>query len=496
MKISFADAPLATTGSVAFLLPEGTALAGSAAELDRKTNGALKRAMTAADFKGKNGSILEITAPQGVNIKRIWLAGVGKKGDVATSNVELAAGELQGRAEKAKETNLTIYSDAAAHAKFTVAESAARAAFGAKLRAYHFNKYKTKLNDEAPKPVSLTVMTGSPAAARKAFAPLSTTADAINLTRDLVNEPANILHPEEFARRIKTLTKLGLKVEVLGEAQMEKLGMGSLLGVGQGSVRESQLVVMQWNGGKQKDKPIAFIGKGVCFDTGGISLKPGPGMEDMKGDMGGAACVTGTMYALAARKAKVNAIGVVGLVENMPDGNAQRPGDIVTSMSGQTIEILNTDAEGRLVLADALWYTQDRFQPRFMIDLATLTGAILIALGKEYAGLFSNNDELAKELKNAGDTENERVWRMPLGPVYDKMIDSKFADMKNIGGRDAGSITAAQFLQRFVNKYPWAHLDIAGTAMGSNQNAINQSWGSGWGVRLLDRLVADYYEKK
>lgn len=495
MKISFADVSLGKTGSLALLLPEGASFTGKAAELDRKTSGALKRAAKASDFSGKSGSVLELPAPQGIAASRIWLVGLGKSANITESSLELAGGDLIGRAEKVKETSLSVLSDAAAHGKLSAADAAARVAFGARLRAYHFNKYKTKAKESAAKPVALTVMTEAAAAARKIFAPLNTTADAVHLTRDLVNEPANILHPEEFARRIKALAKLGLKIEVLGEAQMKKLGMGSLLGVGQGSVRESQLVIMRWNGGKANEKPVAFVGKGVCFDTGGISLKPGAGMEDMKGDMGGAACVTGTMAALAARKAKVNAVGVVGLVENMPDGNAQRPGDIVTSMSGQTIEILNTDAEGRLVLADALWYTQKRFQPKFMVDLATLTGAIMVALGKEYAGLFSNDDKLSKQLLDAGDKEGERMWRMPMGPAYDKMIDSKFADMKNIGGRDAGSITAAQFLQRFVNNSAWAHIDIAGTAMASPQTAINQSWGSGWGVRMLDRLVADNYEK-
>jgi leucyl aminopeptidase len=282
---------------------------------------------------------------------------------------------------------------------------------------------------------------------------------------------------------------------VLDEKALSKLGMRALLAVGQGSARDSRVVVMRWNGGKDRAAPMAFVGKGVVFDSGGISIKPGGGMEDMKGDMAGAACVVGLMHALAARKAKVNAIGIIGLVENMPDGAAQRPGDIVTSMSGQTIEIINTDAEGRLVLADLLWHVQERYKPTFMIDLATLTGAIMVALGQEHAGLFSNNDELAQRLSAAGEATGEKVWRMPLGPAYDKLIDSKFADMKNTGGRHGGSITAAQFLQRFVNETPWAHLDIAGTAMGSPQNEINKSWASGWGVRLLDRLVQDHYER-
>ena len=314
------------------------------------------------------------------------------------------------------------------------------------------------------------------------------------LARDLVNEPANKLGPLEFAAQAKALEKLGVGVEMLTEKEMAKLGMGALLGVAQGSPRGARLVVMRWNGGKPKDKPIAFIGKGVTFDTGGNSMKPAAGMEDMKGDMGGAAAVTGLMHALAARKAKVNAVGILGLVENAVDGHAQRPGDIVTSMSGQTIEVLNTDAEGRLVLADALWYCNQRFEPKFMVNLATLTGAIMVALGQSHAGLFSNDDELSGRLTEAGLATQERVWRMPMGADYDKLIDSKNADMKNIGGRYGGSITAAQFLQRFVKETPWAHLDIAGTAMGSPSNEINQSWGSGYGVRLLDRLVRDHYE--
>ena len=288
---------------------------------------------------------------------------------------------------------------------------------------------------------------------------------------------------------MRSLTDAGVDVEILDEEQLEALKMNALLAVGQGSARPSRVVVMQWNGGKSKRaKPVCFVGKGVCFDTGGISMKPAAGMEDMKGDMGGAACVAGLMLALAKRNAAVNAVGLIGLTENMPSGTAQRPGDIVTSMSGQTIEVLNTDAEGRLVLADVLWYAQDRFKPRLIVDLATLTGAIMVALGKEYAGMFANDDKLAKELDAAGQATGEKVWRMPLAKAYDKLIDSKTADMKNIGGRHGGAITAAQFLQRFIKETPWAHLDVAGTAMDSSRNEINQSWASGWGVRLLDRL--------
>ncbi len=314
------------------------------------------------------------------------------------------------------------------------------------------------------------------------------------IARDLVNEPANVLGPQEFADRARELESLGVEVEVLDEKAMRRLKMNALLAVGQGSPRGSRLAIMRWNGGAAKERPLAFIGKGVVFDTGGVSIKPASGMEDMKGDMAGAATVVGLMHALAARKARVNVVGMIGLVENMPDGLAQRPGDIVTSMSGQTIEVINTDAEGRLVLADALTYVQQKYKPALIVDLATLTGAIIVALGHQHAGMFSNDDELSARLTAAGEATGEKVWRMPLSKEYDKLINSKFADMKNTGGRWAGSITAAQFLQRFVEDTPWAHLDIAGTGFKSPQNEINKSWGSGFGVRLLDRLVRDNYE--
>jgi leucyl aminopeptidase len=376
-------------------------------------------------------------------------------------------------------------------------EGVADLALGARLRAYRFDRYKTKRKEEEERAdaVTLTLGAADPAAARRAFVDRAAVADGVVLARDLVNEPPNVLFPDSFARRALALRRTGVAVEVLEPRKLRRLGMGALLAVGQGSAHESRVVVMRWNGGRKGDKPLAFIGKGVCFDTGGISIKPAQNMEDMKGDMAGAACVVGLMHTLAARNAKVNAVGVIGLVENMPDGKAQRPGDIVTTMSGQTIEVINTDAEGRLVLADVLHYTADRFKPRLMIDLATLTGAIMVALGQEIAGLFTNDDKVAEQLAKAGEATGERVWRMPLGPEYDKLIDSKFADMKNTGGRHGGAITAAQLLQRFVGKTPWSHIDIAGTAMGSPQTDINKSWSSGWGVRLLDRFVADYYER-
>jgi leucyl aminopeptidase len=376
------------------------------------------------------------------------------------------------------------------------AELVARALLGLHLAAYRFSRYFGPAKaDKAPTLKSITVVCDDVSAAEAAWKPLSAIRDGVLFARDLVSEPANILHPESYAERVKGLEGTGLKVEVLGEAEMTDLGMYSLLGVGQGSRKESKLVIMQWNGGAADAQPVAFVGKGVTFDTGGISIKPAEGMEDMKWDMGGSAAVVGTMIALASRKAKVNAVGIIGLVENMPDGNAQRPGDVVTAMSGTTIEVINTDAEGRLVLADALWYCQDRFKPQFMIDLATLTGAMIIALGMDYAGVFSNNDELAERLGEASKSVSENTWRMPLPPQYEKQIDSKIADIRNIGGRPAGSITAALFLQRFVNNVPWAHLDIAPTAWTNEQRIPSVPEGAtGFGVRTLDALVAKYYE--
>lgn len=372
------------------------------------------------------------------------------------------------------------------------------------LRNYTFEKYKTKKSKNIEKSSSatesalkkVTILCANPNEARKLFVAANAVYEGVSMARDLVNEPANILTPVAFADKAAELSKLGIEVDVLDEKKIAKIGMRALLGVGQGSANDSRVVVMRWMGAKsKKEQPLAFVGKGVCFDTGGISIKPAGGMEDMKGDMGGAAAVVGLMQTLASRKAQVNVIGIIGLVENMPSRDAQRPGDIVESLSGQTIEIINTDAEGRLVLADLLWYIQKEYKPKFMINLATLTGAIIVALGKEHAGLFSNDDELSDNLSRAGLTSGEKVWRMPLGPAYDKLIDSKFADMKNVGGRMAGSITAGQFLQRFVNGTPWAHLDVAGTAMSAPQTEINRSWGSGYGVRLLDQLVRDEYEK-
>jgi leucyl aminopeptidase len=365
---------------------------------------------------------------------------------------------------------------------------------GVQLKSYEFKKYKSKKNYNIFK-FNFVLLKNKKFKLDRTNR-FRSLISGINFTKDLVSEPGNILHPDEYAKRLSSLKKLGLKVNILDEKKLKKLGMNSLLGVGQGSIRGSYLVSLEWNGAKNMSKPMAFVGKGVCFDTGGISLKPAKFMEDMTYDMAGSAVVVGLMKNLALRKAKVNAVGVVGLVENMPGGNAQRPGDIVKSYSGKTIEILNTDAEGRLVLADALTYTEKKFKPKFIVDLATLTGAIIVSLGSEYAGLFSNDDKLSKQLYDAGIKVEEKVWRMPLNKNYDKLINSKNADMQNInyqGG--AGSTTAAQFLQRFIlNKTPWAHLDIAGMAFSKYNGALN-SWGAtGFGVRLLNKLIEDNYE--
>ncbi len=498
MQVAFTASSIAGSGALILGVPEGAGLAGMAADADKATGGALKRALGVSRFTGKPGQAIEILAPQGLKATRIVLIGLGKAAELDGPAAERAAAGAVGRLFTSGEKDVTFAIDVPKGAKLKHAEFAAHLAMGARLRSYTFNHYRTKHREEhEPTIAKIAIGAADVAAAKRAATPLEAVAEGMYLARDLVNEPPNVLSPAEFARRTKSLAKLGVKVEILGEAEMKKLGMGSLLGVGQGSERESQLVVMQWNGARaKKDAPVAFVGKGVCFDSGGLSLKTGVGMMGMKGDMGGAAAVTGAIHALAARKARVNAVGVIGLVENMPDGKAQRPDDVVKSMSGQTIEVLNTDAEGRLVLADALWYAQTRFKPKFVVDLATLTGAIMIALGHEHAGVFSNDDRLAERLAAAGRAEGEPVWRLPLGDAYDKLIKSKIADMKNIGGPTAGSIVAAQFLQRFIDKTPWAHLDIAGVAwQDAEHKALAPSWGTGWGVRILNRLVADHYEK-
>ena len=495
VKVGFVPLSQAVRGTLVVFSDDALKLGKAATKALGAAAGLIKRAAAAGRFKGKSGSTLDILAPEGVKADRLLVIGVGKAGDIKETDLLKFGGVLAGKVGSSGDA-VTVIAELPSGGM--TAGQAASVASGILLRAYKFDRYKTKKKDGEEKPGAVTVSlaVGDIAAAKKAFASSDRVVNGVLLARELVNEPPNVLFPVEFARRAGELKKLGVAIDVLDVRAMEKLGMGALLGVAQGSARPARMVVMRWNGGRKGDAPVAFIGKGVTFDTGGISIKPAGSMEEMKGDMGGAACVVGLMHALAGRKAKANVVGAIGLVENMPDGNAQRPGDIVTSMSGQTIEIINTDAEGRLVLADVLWYVAKKYKPKFMVDLATLTGAIMVALGTEHAGLFSNNDELAERLAAVGQATGERVWRMPLGPDYDKLIDSQFADMKNTGGRHGGSITAAQFLQRFVNDVPWAHLDIAGTAMGAPKTEINHSWGSGYGVRLLDRLVADYYEGK
>jgi leucyl aminopeptidase len=490
MQIKFSAEP--SGDAIAYLAYEGDKGVEFAADLEKSAETALRRAFAAGSFKGGAGQVVEILAPDWSDASRVLAVGVGKKSAVNDLAWQKAAAALVKRLLLSGAKSLSIVGA-------VDRQAAANLGLGARLAGYRFDQYRLNLKAEKkPTLTSVSVVTDSAAGARSDYAPLAAKAEGVELARNLVSEPPNVLHPESYAERIQELSDLGLEIDVLDVAAMTKLGMGSLLGVGQGSVRGSRVVVMKWNGSKdKKSQPVALIGKGVTFDTGGVSLKPGPGMQDMKGDMGGSAAVVGAMVSLAKRKAKANVVGIVGLVENMPDGNAQRPGDIVKSAAGKTIEIQNTDAEGRLVLCDVLWYAQKKFNPKAMVDLATLTGAIIISLGNEHAGLFSNNDDLAAKLTAAGEAEGEPVWRLPLGAGYDKQIDSEFADMRNIGNAgNAGSITAAQFLQRFVDEgRAWAHLDIAGTAWKpGNDNPLEPTWATGWGVRILDRFIADNYE--
>ncbi|TMK25794.1 MAG: leucyl aminopeptidase [Alphaproteobacteria bacterium] len=500
MDIRFAEFSLPQSGAVVVGVWEDRALTGPARRLDEATQGAVARAVAAAPrFHGKKNELVPVIGPPGLPVSRIVLAGLGKPKAIDARLLEDLGGTLAAHLNSAGESEATFAVDLGDGAPVKPAEAAARLAYGAALRSYRFDKYRTKQKPEQkPSLSSITVSAASPGEAKQAYQALGAAAEAVAFTRDLVSEPANELYPESMAERAAALAGPdlpGLTVEVLDENRLSELGMGALLGVAQGSVRPPRVVVMQYRGVAADVAPLAFIGKGVTFDTGGISIKPAGGMWDMKWDMAGAGVVIGLMRLLAARRARVNAVGLVGLVENMPSGAAQRPGDIVRSMSGQTIEVLNTDAEGRLVLADVLWYCQDRFKPKAMIDLATLTGAVIVALGHENAGLFANNDELAERLVAAGKAVGEPVWRLPLAESYDRAIDSDAADVKNIAGdRAAGSIIGAQFVQRFVNNVPWAHLDIAGVAWSKKDAPTVPKGATAFGVRLLDRFVADYYE--
>jgi leucyl aminopeptidase len=491
LDIAFAKPALPKSGALVLLMGEGEQPSGVWQQADEATGGAIARALKSAEFKGAKGKTCTILAP-GAGLSHVVAVGLGKPAEVTPHVLNEAGGHAAGAL--LREPAATVATGTLQPAQ------AAEVALGAVLRAYRFDRYRTKEKPEdKPKLAKLTLLTGDPARGKTAWEPLQAIAKGVFISRDLVSEPPNVLNPAEMADRCRKLTELGLKVEVLGPKEMTRLGFGALLGVSQGSVNEPRMVVMQWhgasgNGRKSKGKPLAFIGKGVTFDTGGISIKPAGGMEDMKWDMAGAGTVVGLMAALAGRRAKVDAVGLVGLVENMPSGSAQRPGDVVKSYSGQTIEVINTDAEGRLVLADVLWYCQEKFDPRFMVDLATLTGAMIVALGHEYAGMFSNDDALAQKLASAGRATNEKLWRLPLDDAYDRLIRSDIADMKNIGGRPAGSISAAQFIQRFVNKKPWAHLDIAGVAWSTRDAPTVPKGATAFAVRLLDRLVSEHYE--
>ena len=497
MNITFAKPSLTSAAALVVGCAEGGTLTPSAACLDKTSGGALSKAMSHARFEGKAGQTLTVMAPAGVKAGRIVLLGLG----AGKALDELAAAKLGGTIVAALamsgESRAAVVVEKPKGCNLSGSELAAQIGHGARLRSYRFDKYRTKQKKtDKPSLTRLSIMCPDVAAARAAFKPLDALADGVALTRDLVSEPANVLTPPVYAKEIRKLVEDGIDVEVLSEARLKRMGMGAIVGVAQGSEHDANIVVMRWNGAgaRSKQAPVAFVGKGVTFDTGGISIKPSAGMEDMKWDMGGSGVVVGLMRALARRKAKVNAIGVVGLVENMPSGSAQRPGDVVSSYSGQTIEILNTDAEGRLVLADALWYTQSRFKPRFMVDLATLTGAIIVSLGNYQAGLFANDEKLSQQLVAAGKAVAEPLWPMPMDDHYDKLIRSDIADMKNIGGRGGGSVSAAKFIERFVNNVPWAHLDIAGVTWTKEGNELVPKGGTGFGVRLLDRLVADNYE--
>ncbi|GGD90767.1 putative cytosol aminopeptidase [Tsuneonella deserti] len=483
MKIEFAST-----------VPAGTTIVVRVVDQDVLPEGfepTLAAGARAARFKGRAGQVFDGFAERGGEVVRAVLAGAGEKGDEGRlANLEKAGGALAAKFLCSGAESLAIEADGLA------VEEVAAVVMGLRLRAWRYDVYRTRMKDEQKITLTRVVVVGAPEGSEAAWADAAALADGIELTRELVTEPANVIYPESFVERVRgRFEEAGLEVTVLGVEEMTALGMGALLGVGQGSERPSRLLAVKWNGGEKGARPMAFVGKGVTFDTGGISIKPGPGMEDMKWDMGGAGAVAGAMLALARRKAKANVVGVMGLVENMPDGKAMRPGDVVTTMSGQTVEVLNTDAEGRLVLCDALCWVQKEHDPVAIVDLATLTGAMIISLGTEQGGIFSNDDTLAEAMLKAGRETGDKLWRMPLGPAYDKLIDSPIADMKNIGPREGGSITAAQFLQRFIDKgRPWAHCDIAGMVWSSKPGATWDKGATGYGVRLIDRYVRDVLE--
>ena len=490
MQIDFSSAAPASGAAIA-LLVEKEGLARLATTLiDAAALDLVKAAAQASRFDGEAAAVVETFVADGTGgVRRVLLLGTGAAGE---AEYERAGGALTARLLTSGVQTVSVdFGSAGATPK-----AAARFAAAAAQRGWRHDIYRTKLPEKSKPTLTTIVLHGAPEGTDAAWSKQKALTEGLELTRTLVAEPPNVIYPETFVAKVRAEVEgLGLEITVLGEAEMRELGMGSLLGVSQGSAKQAQLLALKWNGAGAGDPALALVGKGVTFDTGGISLKPAGGMEDMKWDMGGAGAVAGAMKALAGRKAKAYVVGVCGLVENMPDGNAQRPGDIVTSMSGQTIEVLNTDAEGRLVLGYALHWVQENYNPEYVVDLATLTGAIIVSLGSEYAGLFSNSDDLADKLTAAGKASGDPLWRFPLSKAYDKMIDSPIADMKNIGGKGAGSITAAQFLGRFIKDgVKWAHLDIAGTVWADKAGPVWDKGATGFGVRLLDRFVADNFE--
>lgn len=492
LKFAVTSKPVSRSGAIVIYVSENGEPAGLGAALWAATGLEFRKVADATGFSGKPGHMIDLVTPSGLECDRLIVLGRGKdgamSGDTAWSD---RGGSLMSKLDSLGLESAAVVVDEPGQTPEAVAELVA----GLRLRHYTFDRYKTG-NGKNGKPdtLSVTVHVADEKGMAGALSQRMAVVEGTLLARTLVNEPPNALGPVEFAAIANGLSEIGVEVEILTPDEMKALGMGAMLAVAQGSERPARLAVMQWKGGAKDASPIAFVGKGVVFDTGGISIKPAMPMFDMKGDMGGAAAVTGLMKALAMRKASVNAVGVIGLVENMPDGKAYRPGDIVTAMNGKTIEIISTDAEGRLVLADALWYTQERFKPSAIIDLATLTGAVVVALAHDYAAVFSNDDALADNLMEAGLATGDKCWRMPMSPAYAKLIESRFADIKNSGGRNGGAITAAQFLANFIGDVPWAHIDIAGAAFGAPNTETNTSWGTGYGVALLDRLVRDHYE--
>lgn len=488
MQIRFADAR--PTGDFALVLPAAGVTSPGLESLGAAKSG-VAAALKRSRFEGDAGSVVE-TFLEGDGSRRLIIVGTGPKPNEADAS-EKFAGAAIARLLTSGETHAVIDLTGLK----LDADAAAKVALAASLRSWRYDRYRTRIKEKQKSTLTTVTIVGAGQAAEERYATrYAAVADGVALTRELVTEPANIIYPQTFVERVlESVTGLGLEIDVLGRDEMTKLGMGALLGVAQGSVREPKLLVMKWNGGKDGEAPVAFIGKGVTFDTGGISIKPAQNMEAMKWDMGGAGAVVGAMKALAGRKAKANVVAVCGLVENMPDGNAQRPGDVVTTMSGQTVEVINTDAEGRLVLCDAMTWTQRTFKPKSMIDLATLTGAMVITFGHEYAGFFSNNEKLSAQLIKAAGESGDKLWRQPLADAYDRLIDSPIADMKNVGPREAGSITAAQFLNRYVDDgVAWAHLDIAGMAWADKASATAEKGATGYGVRLLDQFIADTVE--